>query len=428
MKFYPYWWEDYKPYHFQNCSINNQTYDLVIIGSGYTGICAAQESVSKNLKTLLIDQNALGEGASTRSAGMVSGGLNLGKKVDLFKEYGYQMAVDFIKESIDSYRFLEDRINGYHTEVKFQKTGRLVLAHSKKKLEALRKKTDLLNKLTNLKLDFLKNIDHEILNDYYKGGMLVHDAASIHPSLFYKFLLDKALNCKLDIFSPCKLLSHKKIENYHIVNTTEGIVKTKFLLFATNGYSEKEIGKENYNIIGVPSYIAVTNEIGTEAISKVMPKLRMYSDTKNDLFYFRPTPDHKRLLFGAFPVWAYQKESSRFVESFFYKNISRILPSLNNFKINYIWGGKVGVTFNTLPQVKNENNRLYVFGCNGSGVALMPYLGYKSISLITKKNNSMITITKINNKKNYFKKIISFLLPIVGIYYRKKEDIENKFF
>ena len=428
MKFYPYWWEDYKPYHFQNCSINNQTYDLVIIGAGYTGICAAQESVSKNLKTLLIDQNALGEGASTRSAGMVSGGLNLGKKVDLFKEYGDQMAVDFIKESIDSYRFLEDRVNGYHTEVKFQKTGRLVLAHSKKKLEALRKKTDLLNKLTNLKLDFLKNIDHEILNDYYKGGMLVHDAASIHPSLFYKFLLDKALNCKLDIFSPCKLLSHKKIENYHIVNTTEGIVKTKFLLFATNGYSEKEIGKENYNIIGVPSYIAVTNEIGTEAISKVMPKLRMYSDTKNDLFYFRPTPDHKRLLFGAFPVWAYQKESSRFVESFFYKNISRILPSLNNFKINYIWGGKVGVTFNTLPQVKNENNRLYVFGCNGSGVALMPYLGYKSISLITKKNNSMITITKINNKKNYFKKIISFLLPIVGIYYRKKEVIENKFF
>ena len=428
MKFYPYWWEDYKPYHFQNCSINNQTYDLVIIGAGYTGICAAQESVSKNLKTLLIDQNALGEGASTRSAGMVSGGLNLGKKVDLFKEYGDQMAVDFIKESIDSYRFLEDRVNGYHTEVKFQKTGRLVLAHSKKKLDALRKKTDLLNKLTNLKLDFLKNIDHEILNDYYKGGMLVHDAASIHPSLFYKFLLDKALNCKLDIFSPCKLLSHKKIENYHIVNTTEGIVKTKFLLFATNGYSEKEIGKENYNIIGIPSYIAVTNEIGTEAISKVMPNLRMYSDTKNDLFYFRPTPDHKRLLFGAFPVWAYQKESSRFVESFFYKNISRILPSLNNFKINYIWGGKVGVTFNTLPQVKNENNRLYVFGCNGSGVALMPYLGYKSISLITKKNNSMITITKINNKKNYFKKIISFLLPIVGIYYRKKEDIENKFF
>ncbi len=70
---------------------------------------------------------------------MVSGGLNLGKKVDLFKEYGDQMAVDFIKESIDSYRFLEDQVNGYHSDVKFQKTGRLVLAHSKKKLDLLKK-------------------------------------------------------------------------------------------------------------------------------------------------------------------------------------------------------------------------------------------------------------------------------------------------
>ncbi len=50
----------------------------------------------------------------------------------------------------------------------------------------------------------------------------------------------------------------------------------------------------------------------------------------------------------------------------------------------------------------------------------MPYLGYKSISLITKKNNSMITIIKINNKKNYFKKIISFLLPILRNLLSKK--------
>ena len=54
----------------------------------------------KILKTLLIDQNALGEGASTRSAGMVSGGLNLGKKVDLFKEYGRETAIDFIKSQL----------------------------------------------------------------------------------------------------------------------------------------------------------------------------------------------------------------------------------------------------------------------------------------------------------------------------------------
>ena len=108
---YPFWWESFRPYLYQNCTPEKKTYDLIIIGSGYTGISSAIEACSQNLKTLLIDQSALGEGASTRSAGMISGGLNLGKKINLFQEYGDQIATDFVRESIDSYRFIEDQIN-----------------------------------------------------------------------------------------------------------------------------------------------------------------------------------------------------------------------------------------------------------------------------------------------------------------------------
>ena len=88
MKTYPYWWEFYKPYHFQNTQVSNSSYDLVVVGAGYTGVNAAIQASSKGLKTLLIDQIALGEGASTRSAGMVSGGLNLGKKLIFLKIMG----------------------------------------------------------------------------------------------------------------------------------------------------------------------------------------------------------------------------------------------------------------------------------------------------------------------------------------------------
>lgn len=428
MHTYPYWWEAFKPYHYQNCSPENKTYDLVIIGAGYTGVSAAKEASSKNLKTLLIDQFALGEGASTRSAGMVSGGLNLGKKINLFKEYGNQIAREFVNESIESYRYLEDQINGHYEDVAYQKTGRLVLAHSNKALNSLKHKADLLNSFTKLNIDYLTDIQKEIPSSYYKGGILVNDAASIHPSLFYHFLLKQTLENNVDVFSPCKLISYKQNNNFYEISTSEGSVTSKYLLFATNGYSDQKIGKENYNIIGVPSYIAVTEEIGYEKIIKLMPKLRMYSDTKNDLFYFRPTPDHKRLLFGGFPIWANNKEDSPYVKRFFYKNIQKILPEIGNKTIDYIWGGKVGVTFNTLPQVSITKNKIYVFGCNGSGVALMPFLGNKAISLISSKPNKEMTIMKIKNKKNYFKFIISSLLPLLGIYFRLKEKIQNKFF
>jgi len=427
LKTYPYWWEFYKPYHFKNCEVNNTSYDLVVVGAGYTGLCAAVQATSRGLNTLLIDQFALGEGASTRSAGMVSGGLNLGKKINLFKEYGNETANKFIQESINSYEYLEDQINDYQDVVSFQKTGRLVLAHSKKKFNALKQKASLLNSISNLEIQIIENLENEIVNDYYKGGMLVGNAASVNPAKLYKFFLDKALLNKVNIFCPCKLLSHQKINQSYELQTSEGKIKSQYLIIATNGYSEKDIGNEHYNIIGVPSYIAATNILGQEKVRKILPKLRMYSDSKNDLYYFRPSPDHKRILFGAFPIWAYGMENSKLVKSFFQKKIKQTLPNIGNFSIEYIWGGKVGVTFNTLPMLKKIDNKIYVFGCNGSGVALMPYLGYQAANILTTNQNSSLTISKIKNEKNYFKYIIAKLLPLLGFYYRFRENLENKF-
>ena len=257
--------------------------------------------------------------------------------------------------------------------------------------------------------------------------MLVKNAASVNPAKLYHFFLDKALSNKVDIFSPCKLLSHQKKDEFYELKTSEGKIKTLYLIIATNGYSEKDIGNEHYNIVGVPSYIAATNILGQEKVQKLLPKLRMYSDSKNDLYYFRPSPDHKRILFGAFPVWAYGMENSKMVKSFFYKKINMILPKIENFSIDYIWGGKVGVTFNTLPMVKKTNNKIFVLGCNGSGVALMPYLGYQAANMITTNQNSNLVISKIKNEKNYFKFFIIKFLPLLGWYYRFKENLENKF-
>ena len=75
----------------------------------------------------------------------------------------------------------------------------------------------------------------------------------------------------------------------------------------------------------------------------------------------------------------------------------------------------------------NSDNKIYVFGCNGSGVALMPYLGYQAANMLTTNQNSSLAISKIKNEKNYFKYIIAKLLPFLGLYYRFRENLENKF-
>jgi len=60
-------------------------------------------------------------------------------------------------------------------------------------------------------------------------------------------------------------------------------------------------------------------------------------------------------------------------------------------------------------------------------VALMPYLGYQAANMITTNQNSNLVISKIKNEKNYFKFFIIKFLPLLGWYYRFKENLENKF-
>jgi hypothetical protein len=57
----------------------------------------------------------------------------------------------------------------------------------------------------------------------------------------------------------------------------------------------------------------------------------------------------------------------------------------------------------------------------------MPYLGYQAANMLTTNQNSSLVISKIKSEKNYFKFIITKLLPLLGWYYRFKENLENKF-
>jgi glycine/D-amino acid oxidase-like deaminating enzyme len=43
-----------------------------------------------------------------------------------------------------------------------------------------------------------------------------------------------------------------------------------------------------------------------------------------------------------------------------------------------VWTGNVAMTRSDLPGIGRRDGIWYALGCNGSGVALMPYLGHKA--------------------------------------------------
>src|SRR5437016_6339580 len=54
-----------------------------------------------------------------------------------------------------------------------------------------------------------------------------------------------------------------------------------------------------------------------------------------------------------------------------------IFPSLADTRVSHCWTGNVAMTRSDLAGIGQRDGIWYALGCNGSGVALMPYLGHK---------------------------------------------------
>jgi glycerol-3-phosphate dehydrogenase len=72
-----------------------ETYDLLIIGGGVTGVGIALDAASRGLKTILVEKNDFAYGTSSRSTKLIHGGLRYLKQFEfaLVKEVGSERAI-----------------------------------------------------------------------------------------------------------------------------------------------------------------------------------------------------------------------------------------------------------------------------------------------------------------------------------------------
>ena len=102
----PYWWDPAPPDDDGDAPPPERA-DVAIVGSGYTGLSAALELARGGADVVVLEAHRFGEGASTRSGGMVSGGVNVGKGGDIERLYGADRVNAMIEEASESYGHFE---------------------------------------------------------------------------------------------------------------------------------------------------------------------------------------------------------------------------------------------------------------------------------------------------------------------------------
>ena len=147
------------------------------------------------------------------------------------------------------------------------------------------------------------------------------------------------------------------------------------------------------------------------------------SNTQRVLFYYRPSPDHRRVLFGGRASFALTDAVTTAPRLHDY--MCRVYPSLRDVPITHAWSGNVSFTFDYLPHMGMHEGVHYCMDCNGGGVAMMSYLGRQIALKILGKTNRQCAFETIPFPTRAFYAGNRWFLPIIGNWYRFRDWMER---
>jgi glycine/D-amino acid oxidase-like deaminating enzyme len=183
----------------------------------------------------------------------------------------------------------------------------------------------------------------------------------------------KVLDLGAQIIGHCPAIAVERNADGYKVSTSQGTILARELVVATNGYTSNITPWQRRRIIPIGSYMLATEPMDLDRASQLMPRQRVFSDTRKIVVYFRRSPDGRSLLFGG-RVSVFESDPDKSLPAL-RQEMLRIFPQLEDVRISHTWMGFVGYTFDYLPHLGVQNGIHYAMGYCGSGICLASYLG-----------------------------------------------------
>jgi glycine/D-amino acid oxidase-like deaminating enzyme len=157
--------------------------------------------------------------------------------------------------------------------------------------------------------------------------------------------------------------------------TARGGITARNVIVATNGYTGALTPWLRRRVIPIGSYIIATEPIAPELMARLFPTDRVVTDTRKVVYYYRPSPDRTRILFGGRVSIA--ETDPRKSAAPLKAEMARLFPELATVRVSRSWMGFVAYTFDTLPHLGAHDGIHYAMGYCGSGIGMASYLGMK---------------------------------------------------
>ncbi|MCY0096713.1 NAD(P)/FAD-dependent oxidoreductase [Hoeflea ulvae] len=371
----PYWW-DASPRPADGQAGLPATADVVIIGAGYTGLHAAVQTARAGLETVVVDAEAAGFGCSTRNGGQISTSVKPSFSA-LSQRYGVARAIEILKEGQASLDHVTNFVSDEDIDCDFGMVGRFHGAHTGRQYDKLARDCEISHPGFDTEAFMVprSQLRTELGTEAYYGGIVFPRHSSIDPGKYHAGLLKVAIAAGARIVSHCRVNELERSGEAFEVSTDKGRIRAGKVIIATNGYTGPLTPWQQRRVIPIGSYVIATEEIAKDVMDRLFPTNRVLSDTRKLVYYYRPSPDRKRILFGG--RVSLQETDPRKSGPKLLAELVRLFPELGATRISHSWAGIVAFTFDTLMHCGEDNNLFYAMGYCGSGVGMAGYLGAK---------------------------------------------------
>ncbi|ASY63737.1 L-pipecolate oxidase [Sinorhizobium sojae CCBAU 05684] len=345
--------------------------DVAIIGGGFTGLSAALHLAEMGVKAAVIEARTIGHGGSGRNVGLVNAGMWV-KPDDLIATLGAEAGNRLLHELGAGPSLVYELVAKHAMACEAVRNGTLHMAVSAEGLNEIREREAQWQK-RGAPVEVLPAEKAHVLSgaEGFTGALLDRRAGTIQPLAYARGLARAAIAAGAEIFTDTPLLAAERKGDLWKLEAGRGTLTARHVIVATNAYGAMVNGTpwkaQTRELTILPFFQFATNPLADRVAERILPERQGAWDTGLVMTSFRMDQEN-RLIFGSIGRLDAMAEGTH--RAFAARSLRKLFPYIGDFRFEYWWDGRIGMTTNNLPVVHElAPNVISVSGYNGRGIA-----------------------------------------------------------
>lgn len=367
--------------------------DVVVIGSGYTGLSTAIHLAKEHgVRAHVLEANGIAFGCSTRSGGQAQFNNGRLKRSQWIERWGLDTARAMHAEVMDGFKLFRDLIKEHALQCDATDGGHYYIAHRPWMMPKLEAESKVLREQFGYRTRILsrQDIHNEAVRDMdAQGGVWEPDGIAVQPAkLAFEYArVARELGAKIHPNSPVTKIEERGGALY--CHTPGGVVKARAVCIATAGYTPRDMHATTRDrLMPILSNNCVTRQLTPKELDSLGAKaFSPLTDTRTLRFYYRVLPEGRVQIGSRSSITGRDAAAPRH-EKLLRDAIARKFPGLAGVDLDYSWWGWVDVSHDMMPRITQPDPNIplyYALGYGGNGVMYAAQAGRRMAQLAMKK-------------------------------------------